>query len=195
MDIRKATTTITGSATNTLVLVNLLDIALKVFHLSQDGRSPEKAGASIKNEFKHFTADPAREWKLGSTPIKTLMRPPFNFLAELVTKTITGHLCGHNAVTEFKVRAMSAMCDLPNVIAYDWSNFFNHQLTEGAKEIKLGEEAGFYTISGKLKYAGCISYALETLFPNRAWEETGMCTRSNQIFRSIPTKIALSSMR
>lgn len=96
---------------------------------------------------------------------------PFNFLAELVTKTIAYHLGGHNSVTEFKVQAVSAICDSANGVAYNWSKIFIHQLMERAKEINMGNEARFYTVSGKLRYAGHISYALETLFPNRTWKE------------------------
>lgn len=100
---------------------------------------------------------------------RTLLHPPFNLITELVTKSIACHLGGHNGLTEFKIRVVSTICNSANDVKYNWASFFVHQLTEGAKDIKVAKDHTKYIISGKLRYAGRISYAIEQLFPNRAW--------------------------
>lgn len=162
-------TSITDSSTNTLVMVDLLEKATRVFHLRGEGKFPEAAGANeVVWEYNRFATDPSIKWVKGLNPLRTLIRPAFNFIAELVTKTIACHLGGHSSLTEFNVCDVSTICDSANGVKYNWANFCVHQLSEGAKDIKIASNPTKYAISGKLRYAGRISYALEQLFPNRA---------------------------
>lgn len=179
-------TSITDPSTDTLVSMDLLDIATQVFLLYGEGKFQEISGATkVVWGYRHFAAHPSVKWVKVLNPLRTLLRPPFNFIAELATKNIACHLGGHNGMTKFKIRAISTICDSANDIKYNWANFFVHQLSEGAKDIKIAEIPTKYTISGKLRCAVGISYALEQLFPNRTWGGDWFVYKKQPVFHDL----------
>lgn len=137
-------------------------------------------------EYKRFTADPKAEWKTNLNSIRLLLRTLFNLIDEKFTKMIASHLGGHNVLTDIEICAVSAICSAANGIKFNRGNFFVHQLCEAAKDFKVSkEDPTRFTVKGKLRYAGCISYALEKLFPDRIWEEDWSIYKKHPIFNDL----------
>lgn len=174
-----ATTAIIDPLITELMQIDLNDLSSTIFKLNGDSTKPESAGVNdFQSEFCRFSTDPNVVWRTGMWPIRDIVRPPFNHLAEIITKTLLCHWGGHNAVTEHKICTVSIICDSAGGAMYDWRNFFVHQIIEGAMMLnKLKTQKFTNSPTNKfLMFGGRISNALETLFPNMTMSVDGRHT-------------------
>lgn len=87
-------------------------------------------------------------------------------------------------MTDVKIRAASSIS--ANKIKFNWDNFFVHQLCQAAKDFNVSEEdPTLYTLKGKMRYARCIPYALEKLYPDHIWEGDWSIYKNPQIFSDL----------
>lgn len=144
----------------------LFDNVICVYNRGED---PESTGDSdIQKEFRQFSANPWEIYDMKKRKV-TALRPPYNHLANIITKCLLCHTDGWQKLTEQKIHLMVTLCDAAmHHKVYNWKAWFTNQLLEAKKwveEIKEGEDKEMFTFHGKLKFGMKVSIFLKQSWP------------------------------